>query len=201
MNPVTALPTTELVQAGLEGLRARLGDEAEGAELVRPLRALEPELDTIATIPITALQQLHMDPEHPVVGAGDGMLLTDVTRETIAALVATVDGSPLLSAEIRHLGGELGRVRPGAGALASLEAPSALRGRDGDDARAEGGGRGHGRACPDGARGVGRRDRVPQLRRAAAGARALLRRLGGTARGGEGGGRPGDRDPPDDPVE
>ena len=93
---------------------------------MRPLRELEPELDTIATIPITALQQLHMDPEHPVPGAGDGMLLADVTRETIDALVATVDGSPLLSAEIRHLGGELGRVRPGAGALASLDAPFAF---------------------------------------------------------------------------
>ena len=105
---------------------AHTGDETKGAELVRPLRALEPELDTIATIPITALQQLHMDPEHPVPGAGDGMLLADVTPATIAALVATVDGSPLLSAEIRHLGGELGRVRPGAGALASLEAPFAF---------------------------------------------------------------------------
>jgi len=105
---------------------AHTGDETKGAELVRPLRALEPELDTIATIPITALQQLHMDPEHPVPGAGDGMLLADVTPATIAALVATVDGSPLLSAEIRHLGGALGRVRPGAGALASLEAPFAF---------------------------------------------------------------------------
>jgi FAD binding domain/Berberine and berberine like len=105
---------------------AHTGDEAEGAELVRPLRDLQPELDTIATIPITALQQLHMDPEHPVPGAGDGMLLTDVTPETIAALVATVDGSPLLSAEIRQLGGELGRVRPGAGVLARLDAPFAF---------------------------------------------------------------------------
>jgi hypothetical protein len=105
---------------------AHTGDAASGEDLIRPLRELGPAIDTLATIPITDLQKLHMDPEHPVPGAGDGLLLDDVTGETIAALADLVPGSPLLSAEIRHLGGELARVRPGAGALASIEAPFAF---------------------------------------------------------------------------
>ena len=54
-----------------------LGDEREGAELLAPLRELAPEMDTVATIPTSALSALHMDPEHPVPGAGDGMLLSE----------------------------------------------------------------------------------------------------------------------------
>ncbi len=104
---------------------AYIGDEADGAALVAPLRALEPEIDTFATIPATALSKLHMDPEHPVPGAGDGIALQSVTRETVAALVEAAgaeSGAPLLSVEIRHLGGALGRSGPGHGALDAMEA-------------------------------------------------------------------------------
>ncbi len=100
-----------------------IGDEADGAELVAPLRALEPELDTIAMIPASALQTLHMDPEEPVPGKGDGMMLDRLTPEAIARIteIATPD-SALLSVEVRHVGGELGRTAPGNGVLTSLEA-------------------------------------------------------------------------------
>ena len=50
-------------------------DEAATDELLRPLRELGPAMDTFATIPIERLSSLHMDPEHPVPGAADGMLL------------------------------------------------------------------------------------------------------------------------------
>ena len=33
-------------------------------------------MDTFTMRPVATLQQLHMDPEHPVPGAGDGMLLS-----------------------------------------------------------------------------------------------------------------------------
>ena len=65
-----------------------LGDEAEGSRLLEPLRRLGPEMDTTGTIPVAALSALHMDPEHPVPGAGDGMLLTDVPAEAIDAVAA-----------------------------------------------------------------------------------------------------------------
>ena len=104
-------------------------DEAATNELLRPLRELGPAMDTFATIPIERLSSLHMDPEHPVPGAADGMLLRDFPEEAIDAIVAAAgagSGSPLLSVEVRHLGGALGRMQPGHGALATIEAGFAM---------------------------------------------------------------------------
>jgi len=101
-------------------------EEAEGSELLRPLRDLGPEIDTVATIPASALSHLHMDPEQPVPGAGDGMLLSDFTSETVAAIVEAAgpdSGSPLISVEVRHLGGALARTAPHHGALGTIDAP------------------------------------------------------------------------------
>jgi FAD/FMN-containing dehydrogenase len=106
-----------------------LGDEAEGAELVRPLRELGPEIDTVRTIPVSALSALHMDPEHPVPGKGDGMLLADLPAEAVDAVVEVAgadSGSPLLSVELRHLGGALAQARPEHGALGSVDAGFAV---------------------------------------------------------------------------
>jgi FAD/FMN-containing dehydrogenase len=102
---------------------AYLGDEFEGAEMIRPLRELGPEMDTFAMIPAPALQELHMDPPEPVPGRGDGTFLTDLTPAAIDAIVAAVgpgSGSPLLSVEIRHCGGAL--ARPATGAQSGIDA-------------------------------------------------------------------------------
>jgi hypothetical protein len=100
-----------------------LGDEDSGAELLAPLRSLGPVMDTVATIPIAALAQLHMDPEEPVPAVGDGGMLTDVDAELIDAIVDGTVGSPLLSVEIRHLGGAVARRREEHGAVSAFEAP------------------------------------------------------------------------------
>ena len=103
-----------------------LGDEADGAKMIQPLRDLGPEMDTMATVPAPALSHLHMDPEHPVPGAADTRLLTDVTDEAIDSVLAAAgpgSGSALLSVEIRHLGGEIARPAPDHGALAAIDAP------------------------------------------------------------------------------
>jgi hypothetical protein len=108
---------------------AYMGDQASGEELLRPLRALEPAMDTFAVVPVTALAALHQDPPHPVPGAGDGMLLRELTVDTVDALVkvAGPEGrSPLLSVELRHLGGELAVARPESGALSSVDAEYAM---------------------------------------------------------------------------
>ena len=100
-----------------------LGPDATD-ELLRPLRDLGPQMDTFATTPVRELKRLHMDPEHPVPGFGDGALLSDFNDAAIDALVQTAGagaGSPLLSVEIRHAGGALARKAPGAGALASID--------------------------------------------------------------------------------
>jgi FAD/FMN-containing dehydrogenase len=100
-----------------------LGDEAEGAELLAPLRTLAPVMDTVATIPVQELSHLHMDPEEPVPAAGDGGMLADVDDDLIDALVEATVGSPLLSVELRHLGGAVARPRPEHGAIAAFESP------------------------------------------------------------------------------
>jgi FAD/FMN-containing dehydrogenase len=103
---------------------AYLGDEASGDELLAPLRALGPELDTFAMVSPEGLLQLHMDPPHAVPGVGDGAQLDVMPAEAIDALVAVAgpgSGSPLLSVEVRHLGGALARAGEGHGALAALE--------------------------------------------------------------------------------
>jgi UDP-N-acetylenolpyruvoylglucosamine reductase len=106
-----------------------LGDPAQADALLGPLRALGPVNDTITTVPVPALSHLHMDPEQPVSGAGDGMMTGPLPAEAIDALVqASGPGAafPLLSVEVRHLGGEFARPRPGNGALASLNADYVL---------------------------------------------------------------------------
>jgi FAD/FMN-containing dehydrogenase len=98
-----------------------IGDESAGAELVRPLRELGPAMDTIATIPVTRLAELHMDPPQPVPAVGDGLMLAELPAEAVDAVVELAVGSPLLSLEIRQLGGALAETKPEHGALASLD--------------------------------------------------------------------------------
>jgi FAD/FMN-containing dehydrogenase len=102
------------------------GSADEGRELVAPLRALSPVMDTIDLISLEALSHMHMDPEHPVPGSGDGIALDELDAGAIDAVVSNSVGAPLLSVEIRHLGGAIGRSRPEHGAAASFESPFML---------------------------------------------------------------------------
>jgi hypothetical protein len=104
---------------------ACLATEDDGIELLRPLRELDPEIDTFAMLPPSDLGELHMDPVGPVPAFIDGWLLRDLPPAAIDALVQTAgagSGSPLLSVELRHLGARLADAAPDHGALASLEA-------------------------------------------------------------------------------
>jgi hypothetical protein len=95
------------------------GDLAGADELVAPLRALGPAMDTVRVMPARELSTLHMDPPAPVPGVGDGRLLGSASADTVAALVEAAgaeSGSSLLSVELRQLGGALDRVAPGDGA-------------------------------------------------------------------------------------
>jgi FAD/FMN-containing dehydrogenase len=108
---------------------AYCGPEADGAALLQPLRKLGPEMDTLATIPVDGLSELHMDPPQPVPFAGDGMLLSQLPAEAVDALVGIAgagSGSPLLSVEVRHVGGALAKASPSNGALPSVDAGFAL---------------------------------------------------------------------------
>jgi FAD/FMN-containing dehydrogenase len=108
---------------------AYLGDEAAAAAALAPLRALEPEFDMFAPVPAAALSHIHMDPEHPVPAMGDGMILDRVTPAAIDALLEAVgpgSGSPLLSVELRQLGGAIGVPPSEHGALAKIGGEFAL---------------------------------------------------------------------------
>jgi hypothetical protein len=102
---------------------AYLGAEGQAGELLRPVRDLRPELDTFAALPPAVLGQLHMDPEDPVPYASRGQMLGDLPPTAIDAITEAAgpgSSSPLLSLEVRHLGGALTQPPSDAGALASL---------------------------------------------------------------------------------
>jgi len=98
-----------------------VGPESKGAAIIAPLRELGPAMDTFAAVAPTALPNLHMDPPKPVPGVGDGMFLDDFPAEAVDAVVAT-GKPPLLSLEIRQLGGALAQPSATHGAVGSIDA-------------------------------------------------------------------------------
>jgi FAD binding domain/Berberine and berberine like len=104
---------------------AYTGHPEVGLELLAPLRALGPAMDTVARIPASALTQIHMDPPSPAPGVGDGGFLATLPTAAIEAMLEVAGPgveSPLLSVEIRHLGGALAREKPGHGAVGTIDA-------------------------------------------------------------------------------
>ena len=102
---------------------------ADADQLLAPLRALGPAIDTVHPTPTDELGQLHMDPPGPVPGHGDGMLLTGLPYEAVEAVLAaagpSVD-SPLLSLEFRHLGGAMAPGASDGGAVTGFDAEFAM---------------------------------------------------------------------------
>lgn len=108
---------------------AVLEDDERAAELLAPLRALTPEMDTFSRVPAPALLGVHMDPPTPVPAVSDHTVLAELPEEAIAALLAEVgpgSSTSLLFAELRHLGGAVGRPAPGGGATSHLEGAYAV---------------------------------------------------------------------------
>jgi FAD/FMN-containing dehydrogenase len=92
------------------------GDE-RAEQILAPLRALGPELDTFASIAPVGLSHIHMDPEEPIAGISDTALLDALPAEAVDAFVDATgpgSGSPLALVELRHIGGALGRHAGGA---------------------------------------------------------------------------------------
>lgn len=106
---------------------AVLEADDRAAELLAPLRALAPELDTFGRIPAAALLDVHMDPPGPTPAVSDHALLTHLPQEAVEALLAVAGPgvqTPLMFAELRHLGGAL--ARPQDAALSHLAGAYAL---------------------------------------------------------------------------
>jgi hypothetical protein len=109
---------------------ACIGTREEGEAVFAPLREIgETIMDTLEWMPAAGLSRIHMDPENPVPGVGEGGLVTELPDEAIDAFAAVAgpdSGSPLLLSELRHLGGALRRPDPEGGALSHLDAGFAL---------------------------------------------------------------------------
>ena len=102
---------------------AFLGTEADGRELLRPVRALGPAMDTFAMVPPIALAELAMDPPDPLPTLSAHQLLGDLPAGAVDDVVAAAgpgSGSPLAMMQLRHMGGALARRARGAGARATL---------------------------------------------------------------------------------
>jgi FAD/FMN-containing dehydrogenase len=95
---------------------AFLGSQADGEELLKPLRDLGPEMDTFAMYPPAAIAELHMDPPDPMPFASTHALLSELTPETIDEMIALA-GPELVMVELRPLGGALAESHPDHGAL------------------------------------------------------------------------------------
>jgi hypothetical protein len=115
-EPLRGIPTVCIDGVALE--------RSEAIRLEQHLRGVAmPILGGFGDMPSAAVVRLHGDPEEPVPAVGDGMLLERLDDGAIEAFlrVATHPASPLLAAELRHLGGAIAVPPPGAGARGHLE--------------------------------------------------------------------------------
>lgn len=96
---------------------------ADAVVLEQRLRYVSaPILGGFGPMPSAAVGRLHGDPEDPVPAIGDGMLLEKLDDWAIHAFLRMAGpGSPLLAAELRHVGGALASPPAGAGARGHLE--------------------------------------------------------------------------------
>lgn len=103
---------------------AVLGSDEHGAQLLAGLRALRPMLDTFARVPAKSLVRLHMDPEGGAPFASDSAMLESFPDAAVDAFIAAAGPdaqTTLLTAELRQLGGALGRAHEGGGVLSRLD--------------------------------------------------------------------------------
>jgi FAD/FMN-containing dehydrogenase len=108
---------------------ALLEDDERATEILAPLRALAPEMDTFARIPAVGMFDIHMDPPAPVPAVSSHALLADLPDEAIEALLDQVGPGREMSlrfAELRQLGGAFGRPVAGGGVVSHLDAAFAL---------------------------------------------------------------------------
>ena len=105
---------------------AYAGGAEEGAAAIAALRELGPMMDTVETMPPSGLGLVHHDPEDPLPFLGRSELLQDLPDDGIEAVLAAAGpgvDTPLLTLELRQLGGAIARRADGAGAVGHLDEP------------------------------------------------------------------------------
>ncbi|MFJ4846571.1 FAD-binding oxidoreductase [Streptomyces sp. NPDC088733] len=111
---------------------AFLGPMAEGERLITPLRAAAPALvDAVGEMPYTAMGAIHMDPPAPMPYYDRTTMLRAFPAEAADKLIELLgpgSDSPLVSVEIRMLGGALDREPAVPNAVSSRGLPFVLFG-------------------------------------------------------------------------
>jgi len=132
LPPIPDVPEPLRGKRWLAVSAACIGSREEGEQAIAPLREIgEPAVDTFDQIPAPGLTRIAMDPEPPVPGLGHHGLLTVLPDDAIASFVDAAgpeSNSPLLLAELRHLGGALRRPPEDHGALDKLDAEFVMLG-------------------------------------------------------------------------
>lgn len=127
---VLDVPDDETMPPEVRGRRlvvidgAVLGEDRTASHVLAPLRALGPEIDTVARVPAASLVDLHLDPEGPTPVYASSTLVSGLPDAAVAAIIEAVgpgSGTTLAVAELRQLGGVLSRPTPGGGILSSLD--------------------------------------------------------------------------------
>jgi hypothetical protein len=111
---------------------AFIGDAAEGAALLDPLRSLAtPLIDGWEEMPASGLSRINGDPEQPSPGLTHYTVVGDLDAEAVDAIIEVggpESGTPLLMVGTRHLGGALASAPAGAGALGVVEGEHVVMG-------------------------------------------------------------------------
>ncbi len=119
--PLPEIPAAVRGQSFAVVMAAFLGSEADGRELLRPLRELGPTLDTFAIQPPVGLSELAMDPPDPLPFRMQHALVDELTADAVDEIARIGGpGSSLTMIQLRHMGGALGRPAADAGARATL---------------------------------------------------------------------------------
>lgn len=127
LPPVPDLPPMLRGKAIITIRAAYVGNEAEGAALLQPLRDLGGAiLDTFAMMPYTQARTINNDPEKGMPVRRSTLMLKDLSPATINTLLrvnGTEGSNPVMIVEIRHLGGAMTRVAPHSTAFSQRYAP------------------------------------------------------------------------------
>ena len=106
------------------------GDSARGTELAAPLRAAAtPIMDTLGTVSGADLADIAGDPTSPTPALGHAALLDQIGRDESDAFLELAGpgvDTPLVSVEIRHLGGALRDCDPDPGCAGKLDSEGLL---------------------------------------------------------------------------
>jgi hypothetical protein len=126
MPPMEELPPPLRGQTVVHLRYAYAGDDlALGERLVEPMKAAGAILlGFIGPIRAVEMDSIHMDPVDPMPAWEKGMLLADLTDETVDTLLAAAGPQldiPLIMVEIRLMGGALGRPAASPNAVAGRE--------------------------------------------------------------------------------